>query len=250
MKYLKITALALAVAMSACKSKPKIIVEETTEKNDMSTSSANVSTTGSASTGSDMHQVTALEILEAERYTYLKVKEGVNTFWIATSKFDAKVGNEYFYRGGLLKTDFESVEHKKVFDKIYLVSEIIDAAAHPGSNGGMVNTPPSDMNFKESKNVPGAIKLSELITQKAKYNGKQVTVSGEIVKANYGIMGKNWYHLQDGTKNGGKICDFTITSAENLPLGANVGFEGKLILNKDFGSGYKYDILMEDAKLK
>jgi hypothetical protein len=25
---------------------------------------------------------------------------------------------------------------------------------------------------------------------------------------------------------------------------------GKLVLNKDFGSGYKYDILMEDAKLK
>lgn len=160
------------------------------------------------------------------------------------------MGNEYFYRGGLLKTDFESLEHKKVFDKIYLVSEIIDAAAHPGGNGGMVNTPPADMNFKESKSVPGAIKLSDLIAQKAKYNGKQVTVSGEIVKANYGIMGKNWYHLQDGTKSNGKNCDFTITSAENLPMGAKVGFEGKLVLNKDFGSGYKYDILMEDAKLK
>lgn len=248
MKYLKITALALAIAMIACKSKPKVIVEETTEKKDMAASgSANPTST---TNGSDMHQVTAIEILEAERYTYLKVKEGVNTFWIATSKFDAKVGNEYFYRGGLLKTDFESIEHKKVFDKIYLVSEIIDAAAHPGSNGGMVNTPPSEMNFKESKNVPGAIKLNELIAQKAKYNGKQVTVSGEIVKANYGIMGKNWYHLQDGTKIGGKNCDFTITSAENLPMGAKVGFEGKLVLNKDFGSGYKYDILMEDATFK
>lgn len=250
MKYLKITALALAVAMSACKSKPKVIVEETAEKKDMTaTGTANLAASTSSSS-SDMHQVTAVEILEAERYTYLKVKEGVNTFWIATAKFDAKVGNEYFYRGGLLKTDFESLEHKKVFDKIYLVSEIIDAAAHPGSNGGMVNTPPADMNFKESKNVAGAIKLSELIAQKTKYSGKQVTVSGEVVKANYGIMGKNWYHIQDGTKSGGKNCDFTITSAENLPMGAKVGFVGKLVLNKDFGSGYKYDILMEDAKLK
>jgi hypothetical protein len=250
MKYLKITVLALAIATTACKSKPKVIVEETAEKKDLEASEGANPTSNSASNGSDMHQVTAVEILEAERYTYLKVKEGVNTFWIATAKFDAKVGNEYFYRGGLLKTDFESIEHKKVFDKIYLVSEIIDAAAHPGSNGGMVNTPPTDMNLKESKNVVGAIKLSELIAQKTKYSGKQITVSGEIVKANYGIMGKNWYHIQDGSKSGGKNCDFTITSTENFPMGARIGFEGKLILNKDFGSGYKYDILMEDAKLK
>lgn len=250
MKYLKISALALALAITGCKSKPKVILEETAEKNGMTATSTTTNNTGSATTGNDMHQVTAVEILEAERYTYLKVKEGVNTFWIATGKFDAKVGNEYFYRGGLLKTDFESLEHKKVFDKIYLVSEIIDAAAHPGSNGGMVNTPPADMNIKESKNVTGAIKLNELIAQKTKYRGKQVIVSGEIVKANYGIMGKNWYHIQDGTKTGGKNCDFTITSSENLPMGAKIGFEGKLVLNKDFGSGYKYDILMEDAKLK
>lgn len=92
MKYLKITALALAVTMIACKSKPKIIVEETTEKNDVSASSGNLPTTGSASNGSDMHQVTAIEILEAERYTYLKVKEGVNTFLDSHRKIRCKSG--------------------------------------------------------------------------------------------------------------------------------------------------------------
>jgi hypothetical protein len=70
------------------------------------------------------------------------------------------------------------------------------------------------------------------------------------VKANYGIMNKNWYHIQDGTQKDGKKCDFTITSAENIPLGAEVAFEGKIILNKDFGAGYFYDILMDGGKLK
>lgn len=33
-------------------------------------------------------------------------------------------------------------------------------------------------------------------------------------------------------------------------LDAIVNFEGKIYLNKDFGAGYRYDIIMEEAKMK
>lgn len=255
MKLLNITLVLCVLALFSCKSKPKVIVEDATPASNApaetpaTTNTITADTTAPASNGG-MHQVVALEILQAERYTYLKVKENNDSFWIATTKFDAKVGNQYFYRGGLLKTNFESQEHKKVFDKIFLVSEIIDAAAHPSTNAAPVATEEAHVHSHDLKNVAGAIKLSDLFANKQKYSGKSIIVAGKCVKANYGIMNKNWYHIQDGTTKDGKPCDFTVTSTENSPLGANIIFEGKLILNKDFGSGYKYDMLMEDGKLK
>ena len=60
-------------------------------------------------------------------------------------------------------------------------------------------------------------------------------------------MGKNWVHIQDGTEFEGGY-DLTITTNQMVSLGETVTFEGKIVLNKDFGYGYFYNILMEDAK--
>ena len=257
MKLLNITLIFIFISLFSCKSKPKVIVEDAptgnpTTQTETGTATSEATAPSISNSEGDMHQVTAVEILQAERYTYMKVKEKGDPFWIAATKFEPKVGNHYFYRGGLLKTNFESQEHKRVFDKIYLVSSIIDASAHPGGNTEMTAPIATDVpiNAQEIKKIKGAIKLSDLIANPTKYNGKLIIVAGKCVKANYGIMNKNWYHIQDGTKKDGKNCDFTITSLDNIPLGVDAAFEGKIILNKDFGAGYVYEILMEDGKLK
>jgi predicted small secreted protein len=247
-KYLLFATLILA----ACESKPKVLVEETAT----STPSPIASTSGQtapsgAMTNNDMHQVVALEVLQAERYTYLHVVENVDTFWVAASKNEtAKKGNKYFYRGGLLKTNFQSQEFNRTFDKIYLVSSVIDASAHPGSGGDMAmpNNEGSTISTGEMPSVKDAIKLDALMKSKQNQAGKIVKVVGKTVKVNNGIMGKNWIHIQDGTKKDGKPCDLTITTSENIPMGINVAFEGKIVLNKDFGAGYKYEIIMEEGK--
>jgi hypothetical protein len=248
--------LIVIITIFSCKSKPKVIVEDGASEN-VSGGPTNMQNGESApskiggSTSGDTHNVEALEILQAERYTYMKVKENSETFWIAAGKFDPKIGNKYFYKGGLMKTNFESQEHKRVFDKIYLVSSIIDATSHSIDNLEdelPTSVPVSD--FKQSKKVTGALKLSDLFNNKEKYSNKSILVSGKCVKANYEIMNFNWYHIQDGTKKDGKLCDFTITSKENIPLGAEIAFFGKITLNKDYGSGYSYDIIMEDGKMK
>ncbi|MFN8357062.1 MAG: GW dipeptide domain-containing protein [Spirosomataceae bacterium] len=254
MKPLHISILLIStVLLLACGSKPKVIVEDSVPSDSTTTTTgqANPNSKPAIAAPADAHQVTALEVLQAERYTYVKVKENNDTYWIATVKFDAKVGNTYLYRGGLLKTNFESQEHKRTFDKIYLVSEIIDAAAHPGGNMSQAPTAATDatpLNKPLTETVKDAIKLDVLLKNKEKYVGKLVVIYGKCIKANYGIMGKNWIHLQDGTKKDGKTCEITITTNENIPLGAIIALEGKVVLNKDFGAGYTYDILIEDAK--
>ncbi len=61
-------------------------------------------------------------------------------------------------------------------------------------------------------------------------------------------MGKNWIHIQDGTENNGNF-DLTITTQQNVNTNVVVTFEGVVAVNKDFGSGYFYELIMEEAKI-
>jgi len=61
-------------------------------------------------------------------------------------------------------------------------------------------------------------------------------------------MGRNWVHLQDGTKHGEKY-DVTLTTRDAVDVGDEVVFMGTVVLNKDFGSGYKYDLILENGQL-
>ena len=191
-----------------------------------------------------VHQVVANEILNTDRYTYLYVTEGNRKFWLATSKMDAKKGRSYMYSGGLMKVNFESLEFKRNFDTIYLVSQVIDASMHTANN-----PLPQDIDAEQITNktplpeIKGSVKIADLLKNKAKYKDKIITVTGAVTKVNNGIMGKNWVHIRDKS---GK--DLTITTNSVVNVSDAVAFKGKITLDKDFGAGYKYDIIMEEAE--
>ena len=90
--------------------------------------------------------------------------------------------------------------------------------------------------------------LAQLFENPAAYNDQKIKVRGTVVKVNEKIMGRNWIHIQDGSEYNGRF-DLTITSQENPQVGTVAGFEGTIHLNRDFGAGYRYDVIMEDAVL-
>lgn len=196
------------------------------------------------------HNVKVEEVLNTDKYSYLYVSEEGEKFWIAVPRMEVEIGGTYHYTGGLLKRNFESKEYNRVFETIYLVSDIHSHSAGPGTNsaadgvddgthahGGTVNVTPAE----------GSIQLADLFSRREKYKGKTVQVTGKCVKVNPMIMGRNWVHIQDGSGDG---LDLTITTSENVQLNEVVTFEGVIALNKDFGAGYKYDIILEQGKLK
>jgi predicted RNA-binding protein len=94
----------------------------------------------------------------------------------------------------------------------------------------------------------GGITIAELFSNKKDYSGKVVRIKGKVTKVNPAIMEKNWIHLQDGTIYEGEF-DLTVT-ADILPeAGSIVTIEGKVALDKDFGYGYSYPVLLEEAKI-
>ena len=111
---------------------------------------------------------------------------------------------------------------------------------------GKSNVSIEKMNVKVEP-CQGCITISNLIANKQSFSGKVIKVKGRVTKFNPEIMGKNWVHVQDGSEfNGG--FDLTITTNERVSVGDTLTFEGKIALDKDFGYGYFYSILMEEGK--
>ncbi|MFK5880047.1 MAG: hypothetical protein QM478_11215 [Flavobacteriaceae bacterium] len=204
----------------------------------------------------DLHTVIVNEILPTSKYVYLNVNEGDKQFWIATRSKKVNVGETYYYSGGLLKTNFESKEHNRVFEKVYLVSKLV--VANHGNNQGAK----TDNNTKKEQNHPvdkvsqtrptnvtsqeGSITIAELVKNPKKYEGQTVQLTGVCTKINAGIMNRNWIHLNDGTNDD---FDLVITSEEFVPEGSKITIKAVVVLNKDFGAGYNYDLILEKGEL-
>lgn len=196
----------------------------------------------------NIHQITVKEVLNANAYTYLLVNEGEKEYWIAVPKTEVKVGKTYTYEGGMEMKKFESKDLKRTFDSVLFVEGLIDP--NPPAATETAIDPKTIINSTQlSKGITlakGAISLHDLFSGRDKLEGKTVILTGKVVKFMPEIMKKNWIHLQDGTSFNG-FNDITITTLDKVKVDEIVSLKGKVVLNKDLGSGYKYDVLIEDA---
>jgi hypothetical protein len=98
----------------------------------------------------------------------------------------------------------------------------------------------------------GGKTVAEVYAEKDQLKGQKVAVRGKVVKLNTGIMGVNWLHVRDGS-GADKAADLTVTAAPSgsVPkVGDTVVVTGTVVVNKDFGMGYAYDVLLENAEVK
>lgn len=104
------------------------------------------------------------------------------------------------------------------------------------------------MNLATAAEKAETVKVADIFAKKDQLKGKKITVKGEVVKYNAGIMGKNWIHIQDGSGKAG-TNDITATTNDSAAKGDKVTVTGTLVTDKDFGAGYKYDVIIEDATI-
>jgi hypothetical protein len=196
----------------------------------------------------DSHKITVKEILNANAYTYLLVTESEKEYWIAIPKTEVTVGKTYTYEGGMEMKKFESKDLKRTFDSVFFVEGLTDP--NPPAVTEKVIDPktiaPKTELAKGITLAKGGISLFDLYSTRDKLAGKTVILTGKVTKFMPEIMNKNWIHLEDGTSFNG-FNDITITSLEKVKVDDIVTLKGKVVLNKDLGSGYKYDVLIEDA---
>jgi len=211
-----------------------------------------------------------LETMDAGGYTYVHVDNGTSKIWAAAPQFEAKVGEKVTVPEGMPMKDYESKSLNRKFDVVYFVGAIgkgdqppamASAPAGGPMNPGDVQMPEgahpkldAAQSAKDAKVTFTGIKkadktVGDIFAGQASLGGKEVTVRGKVVKFSAQIMGKNWVHIQDGTGQTGSN-DLTVTTADAAKVGDTVLVSGKITLKKDFGMGYKYDLIIEDGKVK
>lgn len=208
----------------------------------------------SAEMQSNINKIVVEEILQTPSYTYLLGNVNDKSQWLATLKLDASVGNTYYYEGGLEMINFNSKELDRTFESVLFLQGLYTSEENllGGSN---ISGSPQITNSAASaissiiEPVEGGVTIADLMANKNDYADKKVKLRGKVVKYNAGIMGKNWIHLQDGTSNGDEN-DITITTEMSAKVGDIITVEGKIALDKDFGAGYLYKIIVEESQIK
>jgi len=233
--------LLLATALIGCNSGPK---PPNISLDTLSASTA----TDDALTGQ------VLEHIAASPYSYVRIRTSKGDVWAAVNEARVEKGSQVTVSNPMLMKDFESKSLNRTFDQIYFGSLAPEGVAATGTadnpHAGATSTAaPFDVNVEKATGS-NARTIAETWAQASALEGKGVTIRGKVVKYNEGVMGKNWIHLQDGSGDVGQgTNDLTVTSADAASVGQTVSVTGTVRTNRDFGSGYLYRVIVEDARI-
>jgi hypothetical protein len=198
-----------------------------------------------------------LETMESGGYTYvyLQQKKG-KKIWVAFPTAKVSVGKKVSLVPGEEFKNFKSKTLNRTFDRIIFSLGPVpkegakgkpQQMAMPGSKEAMV--PPENVKIDKARGA-NAYSVAELFAQSGKLNGKKVVVKGKVVKVSQRIMKRNWIHLQDGTGSADKKNHDLVVTMTALPVdGQTITVTGTLLKDKDFGMGYKYDVLIDSAEI-
>lgn len=209
---------------------------------------------------------TVVETMDSGGYTYLLIKTPAGEKkWAAVTKANVKKGATATVTNSMDMMNFESPSLKRKFDVIAF-GMLSDAKAPAAAADPHTGTPKAAAMGGAAPHggraeVKGPIKVAkaagpdgrsvaEVYAQKAALKGKEVVVTGKVVKYNSGIMDRNWAHLRDGSgkaKDGSD--DLTVIMKDESAVGQVITVRGKVVLDKDLGGMYKFPVSIEDAVL-
>lgn len=225
---------------------------------------------------------TIVETMNASGYTYMLVESGAQKTWVAIPATKVEKGAAIKYYEGMEMKNFTSKTLDRTFDSVVFSSGLVgdEAEMAPQPAAGAANdsfsaavkaekttsqavapemevsggsagatAPLEEVSIKKAAAANGYT-VAEIFTKAKELTGKKVQVHGKVVKFSPMIMGKNWLHLQDGTGDPMQNShDLVVTSSETVKVGDIVTVEGVLAADKDFGAGYKYAAIVEDAAI-
>ncbi len=187
------------------------------------------------------HSAKILESLSSGGYTYMKVQEGKDSYWIAMTQRAVKVGDTIEYTEQGWMKNFHSKTLNRTFDDILFAG---DKKSHVTTQ--LENAKTNTMHSKYQEK--GTISIAELFANRDKYVGKTVVIKGEVTKTSQAIMRLNWVHIQDGS-NFSEMNDLVFTTTQDVPKDGEVVYaKGVVVKDKDFGYGYFYPLIIQEAQ--
>ncbi len=203
-----------------------------------------------------VHHAQIQESMNSGGYTYMKVSEGGKSYWIAATQIDIKKGEKIQFAEEMSMHNFESKTLKRTFENIMFVSEVMGEKAqkeaissHQQQNIHVQNSlKDSLLHAKISPyKTEGTLGVEETYLKAKSLRGKRIKIRGKVTKVAHMIMKRDWVHIQDGTGDA-HTDDIVFTCTKDAPKeGDIVTAEGTVAVDKDFGYGYFYPVILEES---
>ncbi len=198
-----------------------------------------------------------VETMNAGGYTYVCLEKSGKKTWVAVPQMKVAVGQEMTFAPGAVMTNFSSKTLNRTFDSIVFSTGPMTAAAAPAaepaaSAGSKAQVKPMENDIKVGKaEGANAYTVSEVWAKRKTLDKKQVVVKGKVVKVSPEIMNRTWVHIQDGTGDQKQGTHNLVVTTQDMPsVGDIVTVSGTVAKDKDFGAGYVYKVIVEDAAIK
>jgi len=202
-----------------------------------------------------------VETMDAGGYTYVCLEKNGKKTWVAVSQMKVVVGSKMAFEPGSVMENFTSKSLGRTFDTIIFSGGPVVAGASSaghsavvpkGATGSKAQVAPKDKAVKVEKATgPNAYTVAEVYAKRSALNKKTVVVKGKVAKVSQGIMGKNWVHIQDGSGDQQKgTHNLVATTLDLAAVGDIVTVTGTFAKDRDFGAGYLYKAIVEDAKIQ
>ena len=212
-----------------------------------------------------------LEIKPAMGYKYLKIDENGTQIWVAIANAPVAVGDRVGYDKKTMMTDFQSKTLNQTFKEIFFASDVYlpQQVQRPQSMKAMLGlgTVKKDphagmgrgMSSVEEEKTPSkpfvkkdAYTVEEIHMWRKELKDQIISIEGSVFKVSKNIMKLDWVHIGDGTGNEKKLTDDLVFTAAGTTLkqGDKVIAKGKVIVDKDFGYGYFYKVIIQDASFQ
>jgi len=185
------------------------------------------------------------ESMNAGGYTYARIEKAGESIWAAAPETEVEVGQLLTVSTAMPMENFHSETLDRTFDVVYFVQDFEekpDMPKHPepGAARADVSVEPGE----------GELAVAAVWAQRDELEGSQVQLRGKVVKYNANIMSRNWIHIQDGSGDeGAKTHDLAVTTQDEVAVGDMVIVRGKVGLDRDFGAGYTYEVILEEASI-
>jgi len=212
-----------------------------------------------------------LEIKPAMGYKYLKIDENGTQLWVAIANAPVEIGDKIGYDKKTMMTNFKSKTLNQEFKEIFFASDVYlpKKVQQPQSMKAMLglNSAKKDPHAGMGRGMPpvqedetaakpfvkkDAYTVEEIHMWRKELKDQVISIKGSVFKVSQKIMKLDWVHLGDGTGNEKMLTDDLVFTAASTTIkpGDKVIATGKVIVDKDFGYGYFYKVIIQDASFQ
>ena len=193
----------------------------------------------------DVFEGVVLETLNGGGYTYMHIEDASkNKHWVAVTGVAIEKGTEVRLTEEMRAEKFESKSLNRTFDSIIFASNLqTRTKVSESGNLALITEIVKESPYKQKD----TLSVKEAIEKRVSLKDKTIAVRGKVVKASANILERNFIHIQDGTSDGAEVGRIVFTSKELPKVGDIVTARGVVNVDKNFGSGYVYKIIVEDA---